>query len=124
MKGTLTVWALYDTKKLESMEQLRKYFPNGEADDMNWCVLSTSGVHGSYTTLDDLEESWDITDDEDDNYREHFITVLVIQPRLVNLRYGDIEIAKEDIPYLRKLVSSSVRAIKYTQKENMEKCLK
>lgn len=35
------------------------------------------------------------------------LTVLVIQPRVVRMLYGDIDITAEDVPYLQKLRASS-----------------
>ncbi|WP_162533176.1 hypothetical protein [Bacillus cytotoxicus] len=34
----------YQNQQLEDIEQLKNIFPDGEADERNWCVLSTSGV--------------------------------------------------------------------------------
>lgn len=36
---------------------LRSVFPDGEADEMNLALFSTSGTHGSYTTSDN--QDWD-----------------------------------------------------------------
>ncbi|MFG6669385.1 hypothetical protein ACGYLS_02925 [Bacillus subtilis] len=100
----------YENQKLENIEHLKRIFPDGEANELNWCVLSTSGVHGLYRTLDDIENS----DDEHSS-----ITVLVIMPRIVSMLWGHIDITKEDIPYLRKLTNSSLRYIQESQKNNI-----
>jgi len=103
----------YKNHKLEGIDHLKRIFPNGEANDLNWCLLSTSGVHGLYTTLDDLEATM-----ED---REVLtITVLVVMPRIVSMLWGHIEITKDDLPYLRKLVSSSLKFIELSQEGNIE----
>jgi hypothetical protein len=100
----VTMGTYYKNYEIESIEQLKSIFPDGEANDLNWCVLSTSGVHGLYTTLDQLER--DCASGE----REYpSITVLVIMPRIVSMRWGHLNIALEDIPYLRKLVTSSLK---------------
>ena len=76
-------------------------------DEMNWLVLSTSGVHGSYTTLDEL----DLPDD---------ITFLVIQPRLVVLHYGNVTVRnEEDRTWLREAVNKTLAAIKDSQEGNL-----
>ena len=36
----------YAISKLESIEDIRNFFPEGKADGMNWFVASTSGIHG------------------------------------------------------------------------------
>jgi hypothetical protein len=99
--------------EIRSMDDLRAIFPTGEADEMNWCLLSTSGVHGTYNTLDVVGRV------EDDGYAvPHEITVLVIQPRLVCMRPGHIPFEEADAPWLRRLVSSSLAAIGASQAGN------
>ena len=39
------------------MEFLRTLFPDAEADYMNFCLFSTSGVHGSYVRIEDAERN-------------------------------------------------------------------
>jgi len=87
-------------------------FPTGEADEMNWCFLSTSGIHGTYRTLDDIEAP-----DSDDSPSR--ITVLVVAPRMVRCGYGDIEVAGEDVPWLRRLVESTLSAVAESQRGNL-----
>lgn len=100
----------YKNHHLEGIAHLKKIFPDGEADDLNWCVLSTSGVHGLSTTLDDLERECN-----GEECQHLSITVLVIMPRVVSMLWGHIDITLEDIPYLRKLVTSSLRFIGESQ---------
>ena len=100
----------YENHKLENLEHLKRIFPDGEADSLNWCILSTSGVHGLYTTLDDIQAG---------DYEHPSITVLVIMPRVVTMLYGHIDITLDDIPYLRKLVNSSLKYIVESQKNNI-----
>lgn len=38
------------------MAFLRAWFPNGEGDPMNLVFFSTSGVHGSYITIEQVEK--------------------------------------------------------------------
>ena len=97
----------------QGMDQIHSIFDNMTADEysMNWLFLSTSGIHGNYTTLDDIQDWYDDPDSfnasdwlSDTNKPEDiipFITVLIVQPRLVNMLYGHIRITEEDIPYLR-----------------------
>lgn len=99
---------------VHSIDDLRAMFPTGQADEMNWCFLSTSGVHGSYTTLDDIERGPD-----EDGYEDNHVTVLVVAPRMVRCNYGHIEIRAEDIPWLRRLVASTLEAVAKSQRGNV-----
>jgi hypothetical protein len=96
----------YSVRRLRSLADLRSIFPEGKADQMNWCLLSTSGVHGDYGTLDDLEPG-------------EAITVLVINPRIVGLRYGHFAPEPEDVPWLRALVRSSLEEMAASQDGNL-----
>jgi len=113
----------YAILNLDNMNQVRSIFDNGEniSFEMNWLFLSTSGVHGTYTTLEEIEEKWGI---EQDDYGEKYyldsVTVLIVQPRLCTLWNGHVKIEKEDIPYLRNLVSKTINGITRTQKGNIQ----
>lgn len=39
------------------MEYIKLFFPEGECDEMNLIFFSTSGIHGSYVTIEDIEKS-------------------------------------------------------------------
>jgi len=103
----------YKNHCLEGINHLKKIFPDGDANDLNWCVLSTSGVHGTYGTLDDLEKYF-----SSGELKYLSITALVIMPRVVSMLWGHIDITLEDIPYLRKLVTSSLRFMSESQTGN------
>ena len=95
---------------------LKCLFPEGEADDMNFALFSTSGVHGSYATIEEIEQSLKkYGDKEPDNFPDDYsvdeLTVVIIQPRLCCLRYGNVKVTLEDIPYLKKLRNSSWKAV-------------
>jgi hypothetical protein len=114
--GMLTIWPHYKTiDSIKSIADLRELFPDGKADELNWCFLSTSGVHRSYHTLDDMH-----IPDEDDGTFFRNVTVLVVHPRLVVLKYGHITVeTDEDEKWLRGLVRSSVDAVRESQKGNL-----
>lgn len=80
---------------------LRKMFPQGEADDMNFVLFSTSGVHGTYTTIEEAHASIGKPDESTN------VAFLIVQPRLVCLRYGTVEVTNENVEFLKKLRSSS-----------------
>lgn len=102
----------YSVDNLKDFSEIELIFADGP-DEMNWIFLSTSGVHGSYETLDDVEANWD---SEGGNY----ITVLAIHPRMVWSRYGHIEIPKKsDIQWLRQMATESLEAVKSSQQGNL-----
>lgn len=92
----------------DGMEALRQLFPEGEADELNTVLFSTSGVHGTYCRIEDVEE--DMQRAEREGPRD--VTFVVMQPRIVCMRYGTAEPkTAEDIAWLKKLRASSLRAI-------------
>jgi hypothetical protein len=94
----------YSTNKIETaeaMKTLHKIFPDAQADENNFVLFSTSGVHGSYCTIEDCET----LDDVDT------VTFLIIKPRIVQTNYGNCRPeTPEDFEFLKKLRETS-RAI-------------
>ncbi len=87
----------------DGMEALRQLFPEGEANDLNAALFSTSGVHGTYATIEDVERGGDEPCD---------VTFVVIQPRIVCMRYGNVEPKNpDDFAFLKKLRASSLKAL-------------
>ena len=79
------------------MDRLREIFPDGEANQMNFCLFSTSGVHGSYWTIEEVELN-----------QSPEVTFLIVHPRLVAMQYGNVEPkTAEDFAFLKKLRQSS-----------------
>ncbi len=101
----------YSVVELEDMAELREILGDG-ADRLNWLFLSTSGVHGSYTTLNDVF-------DEDGGESEHRVTVLVVQPRMVRSFYGHIQITEDDVPWLRQQVAATLLHVEQSQADNV-----
>jgi hypothetical protein len=101
------------------IESLKCIFPDGKANEMNFALFSTSGVHGSYTTIEQIENSltkyadYKPKEDEDwpDDYRDTELTIQIVQPRICCLRYGTMEVTLADIPYLKKLRETSWEAM-------------
>ncbi len=112
--STITWFDHYKVEKISSIQEIRDFFDKTEDEEtdftLNWLFLSTSGIHGSYATLDDLD------------FKNGFnaITVLIVCPRLVVLRYGDIKITPDDIPYLQNLVKKSIAGIIKSQARNLK----
>lgn len=92
----------------EGIDLLREIFPDAEADSLNFCLFSTSGVHGSYGTIEDASQ--DLYKEDEDIIDS--VTFLVICPRLVCMKYGNAKVkSKEDIEFLRKLRDSSHKVV-------------
>ena len=119
MSGQIHTGAHYSMRQINTMEDVRAHFPDGKANSMNWCFLSTSGVHGHSLSLDGIEaiplEDKACFPPED---AVDTITVLIVQPRLVAIRYGDIPFEPSDVPWLRELVASTVKAVAESQHGN------
>jgi len=88
------------------MELLRDAFPDAKADGLNVVLFSTSGVHGTYNTIEEVEATINGTAEDGDQCDE--ITFLIVHPRLVSLRYGNCHPRNaDDIDYLKRLRASS-----------------
>jgi len=96
---------------VDGMEAMRAMFPDAEANSMNFVLFSTSGVHGTYNTIEEAERSLAGDVDEDGYGLCGEITFVIIHPRLVAMRYGVLEPKDQnDIDYLKKLRDSSHKA--------------
>ena len=92
----------------DGMDALRQLFPDGDANDMNLALFSTRGVHGTGCLIEAVEEDMQRADREG----PRDVTFVVIQPRIVCMRYGRAEPrTADDIEFLKKLRASSMRAL-------------
>jgi len=105
---------VYETEEIRSLRDIKRIFVDGYEHKNNWFFCSTQGEHGTHLTLDDVEEKLYSKDEKG----KYWITVLVIQPRLCNLYYGDIQVSLKDIPFLRQLVKNTLEVIPKTQRGN------
>jgi hypothetical protein len=102
-----TVWSL--DRGADGLAALRETFPDGEANRFNFVLFSTSGVHGTYRTIEDAEEEIRLGIDEDERCG---VTFLVIHPRTVVTKYGNCQPrTAEDIAFLKTLRASSRRVL-------------
>lgn len=93
---------------VSGMDALRAMFPDAEVNTMNFVLFSTSGVHGTYNTIEDAESCLDGNDEE--GMTE--VTFLIVHPRLVSLRYGNCEPeTKDDISFLKQLRENSYKVV-------------
>lgn len=108
------------TREENAEPALRRMFPDGQANEMNFVLFSTSGVHGSYQTIEDIEScaaknGW--TDAPEDGSEDEartasrWLTFLVVQPRTVTLRYGNVRATAENVAWLKKLRETSWAAV-------------
>ena len=87
------------TNPINGIEAIKSIFTDGKCDEMNFILFSTSGVHGDYTLIEEVE-------------LEDYITFLIIHPRTVTLRYGNAKIdSEQDIDFLKKLRESSKETV-------------
>ena len=94
------------SNKLCGMAALKSLFTDAKADDMNFVLFSTSGIHGSHITIEDAEQAINNKEDILD------VTFLVVQPRIVSLRYGNCTPETlEDIQFLKTLRETSMKAV-------------
>lgn len=88
-------YSIYQAK--DGMGLLKAVFPNAAAKETDFCLFSTSGVHGTYQTIEGEESDPGSS-----------ITFLIVQPRLVTLHYGVVYPATaDDFEYLKRLRQSS-----------------
>lgn len=89
----------------EAWTTLRAYFPDGRADEMNVCLFSTSGVHGTYATIEEIEKRLKRKRAAKAGYP---LTFLVLQPRRVVVEYGNVSVTTlEEVEWLKQLRASS-----------------
>ena len=107
-------------KGVDSLEALRKMFENAKADEMNFVLFSTSGVHGTYNTIEEAEKAVNGERDKEGEEYCQSVTFLVVHPRLVSLRYGECTpMTSSDIDFLKALRKNSLDVV---GKIGMEDC--
>lgn len=111
------IFAFRDPDK--ALEYLKSLFPDGTCNELNLVIFSTSGVHGMYTTLEEIEaglqkygDNPDFADGDEgpDDWCGDEVTVTVYHPRIVCLRYGQLRVKLSDLPWLKQLRASSYAA--------------
>ncbi len=103
----------------------------------NWLFLGTSDIHSIYGDLDTEEKKLKMTkedfirgghcDDEDDTpydrwvNKEFSIHALVVMPRRVSIAYGNAVFRQDQIPWLRKVVTKTLKGIASSQQASTSK---
>ena len=99
MTNRLEIHQVVDDKL--SMNALRELFPNGDANEMNFVLFSTSGIHGTYQTIEEAESA-----------THPSVTFLIVHPRAVAMRYGNVHpVTTDDFDFLKKLRASSQEVV-------------
>ena len=103
----------YSVKTEMAIAHLRRIFPEGKANELNFVLFSTSGVHGTYATIEEAEKYLTTAPVErDEDCYDNQITFVIIQPRLCTIHYGNCEPESlEDIKFLKSLRQSSWEAV-------------
>lgn len=103
----------YGCKSEDGMAALRVFFPQGKADAMNFVLFSTSGVHGTYGTIEEAEAMMERGNkDEDGEDGTPTVTFLIVQPRICCLRHGNCQPeSAADFEFLKMLRESSWTAV-------------
>ena len=105
---------------INSLDALRKMFEDAKANEMNFVLFSTSGVHGTYNTIEEAEKAINGERDADGDEYCQRVTFLVVHPRLVSLRYGECTPrTSDDITFLKELRQNSLAVV---GKIGMEDC--
>ena len=96
------------------MSFLYDFFEREGPNDLNFILFSTSGISGSYATIEDAE-AYLREEDENDEYDSDNlikITFIIISPRTVTICCGNcMPIDLNDIEFLKKLRIESHSAI-------------
>ena len=109
-------YSINGVKEEDGMGTIRDYFKSiQDVNELNLIFFSTSGVHGSYTLIEEIEA--DPVEDE----CEKNLTFLIVQPRLVSLTYGlCLPKTKEDFKFLKALREETWRQVVNIGRSNVE----
>lgn len=114
------LWPHYEVEELRTMRDVKESFPLNRADHLNWLFCGSSGIHGTYRTLDEIEEiiRGDNPETSALDNGKYYATVLVVHPRLCVLKYGEIQVGLPDVALLRRLVATTIDEVAKSQKGN------
>ena len=101
---------IYHTVEEDGLPALRCMFPDAKANAVQFVLFSTSGVHGSYSTIEEAERK--LSQPTEEREGKPSVTFLIVQPRICCLRYGNVYPRNaDDIELLKSLRESSWQAI-------------
>lgn len=90
-----------------TMAALREFFTEETDYSLNFVLFSTSGIHGTYRTIEGAEKELQSPAEGDEECPPE-VTFLIIQPRTVTMRYGNCEPKNQaDIDFLKAIREKS-----------------
>lgn len=106
----------YKTISLENKEawKILKEIDHQGPDWMNIVLFGTSGIHGDHTKPADIEEKVKAKDftNEDGEPCDLEITFLIVHPRMVTLRYGNVKVKTlKELEILKRLETKSKEVV-------------
>ena len=103
----------YGCRDEDGMAALREMFPDDSSvNEMNLVLFSTSGVHGTYSTIEAEERDWQRGVDDYGDPADPRVTFLIIQPRICCVRHGNCQPqTKQDFEFLKRLRRLSWKAV-------------
>lgn len=112
---------MYNAEEIRTIQEIKELFPNGVSDNRRWLLLSTGGLHGTATTIEDAEYILRGEDPKNQPLANNrtLITVLIVEPQACNLRWGEVAVNMEDLKFLRHLVRHSLETVMKSQKGNV-----
>lgn len=95
----------------EAWDTLKNIFPTGEADELNLIFFATSGIHGSYTTIEQIENLFEDREQREDYGDQwNYLTFVILKPRIVQTLYGNLPIeSAQQIEFVKQLQKSMRR---------------
>ena len=104
----------YSTEEDNSWESIRSVFPTpNDVNEDNLILFSTSGVHGSYRTIEEIRENCKKAGVPLSENTQS-ITYVLIQPRIVHTIYGVVvPKSEEDLKYLNELRLKSRQELQF-----------
>lgn len=123
-KATIVVQQAYQSKYLKDLgittaKELIAWWDRPGADpDHAFVFFSGSGTHGSYSTLDDISNTWGKCVETEGGHGTK-LTAVIYEPRVVNTFRGEIRIEDMgDIAELRRVAQESLRYVYWSQSGN------
>ncbi len=103
MRGDGGAWSINCCEPHEGMALLRTMFPDASRINCdNFVLFSTSGVHGSYATIEDCAEYFFRTG------LQANLTFVIVAPRILRLAYGNCQpVTRDDFDYLKAIREAS-----------------
>lgn len=99
-------------KGVNGLTALREMFEDAKANELNFVLFSTSGVHGTYNTIEEAEMAINGEHDSGGDEYCQSVTFLIVHPRLVAIRYGECTPeTSADIAFLKELRKNSLAVV-------------